>query len=147
MKYFFLLVAFFTLSDLNAQFSDNFTDADFSANPTWIGDDSVFTVVDQSGNMRLRSNKTMLNSSFYLSTASNSSQDTQWEWYTNLLFSTSGANYVDVYLTANQSNLLSPTLSGYFVRIGGTDDEICLFKRVAGTATKIIDGTSKSCSN
>lgn len=141
MKYFLAFVIILTNQLVGAQFVENFTDGDFSTSPTWAGDDSVFTIVNTSGNNQLRSNKTIASTSFYLSTPSTQAVDGQWEFYTNLQFATSSANFVDVYLTSNQANLFSPTLSGYFVRIGGTTDEISLFKKVSGTATKIIDGT------
>lgn len=140
MKYFLLLVTFFTTSLGIAQFTDSFDDGNFNASPVWTGDDSVFLVVDVSGDFQLRSNKTLPSSSFYLSSPSTQTTNCQWEWFTQLQFNTSSANYVDVYLIADQSNLFSPTLNGYFVRIGGTDDEVSLFKRESGTATKIIDG-------
>lgn len=140
MRYFLLLVILFTIPGLFAQFSEDFADGDFTTSPNWIGDDSVFTIVDVSGNNRLRSNKTLVNSSYFLSTPSTLASDAQWEFYTNLQFSTSSANYVDIFLTADNSNLLNPGLNGYFVRIGGTADEICLYKKVLGTNTKIIDG-------
>jgi len=140
MKYFLLLVTFLTLPGLYAQVSDNFSDADFSNVPAWSGDDTVYTVVDVAGDFQLRSNKLLINSSYYLSTASTLFSDTQWEFYVNLALNTSSANYSDIYLTADQSNLLSPSLSGYYVRIGGTTDEISLYRKVAGISTKIIDG-------
>jgi hypothetical protein len=141
MKYFLTIVIFLIAQALQAQVNDNFTDGNFSANPAWIGDDSVYTVVDVAGDMHLRSNKVQTNSSFYLATPSTQASNAQWELYTNLVFNTSSANYVDIYLMADQANLLSGTLNGYFVRIGGTTDEISLFRKVAGTAVKIIDGT------
>lgn len=140
MKYFLLFVVILTNISINAQFVDNFTDGDFVSAPTWSGDDSVFTIVNTSGNNQLRSNKTIASTSFYLSTPSTQAVDGQWEFFANLQFSTSSANFIDVFLTADQSNLFSPTLSGYFVRIGGTTDEISLFKKLGGTSTKIIDG-------
>ena len=140
MKYFLLLVTFLTLPQVYGQVSDNFSDGDFSLAPTWTGDDSVYTIADVAGNFQLRSNKLLTNSSFYLATASTLSTDTQWEFVVNLNLNTSSANYSDIYLTADQSNLLSPSLSGYFVRIGGTTDEISLYRKVAGVSTKIIDG-------
>lgn len=141
MRYFLAFVIILTNQLLNAQFVDNFTDGDFSTSPTWTGDDSVFTIVNTGGNNQLRSNKTIASSSFYVSTPSTQAVNAQWEFYVNLQFQTSSANYVDVYLTSDQANLLSGTISGYFVRIGGTTDEISLFKKLSGTATKIIDGT------
>jgi hypothetical protein len=123
-----------------AQVSDNFSDGDFSSNPQWSGDDSVFTTVPVLANNQLRSNKTITNSSFFLSTASALINDCQWEFFANLQFNTSGANYVDVYLTSDNANLLSSGFNGYFVRLGSTQDDICLYKKVAGANTKIIDG-------
>lgn len=140
MKYFLAFVIILTNHLASAQFVENFTDGDFTTNPAWAGDDSVFTIVNTAGNNQLRSNKLLPSSSFYVSTPSTQAIDGQWEFYVNLLFLTSSANYVDVYLTSDQANLLSGTINGYFVRIGGTTDEISLFKKVGGIATKIIDG-------
>jgi hypothetical protein len=141
MRYFFLWICLCTQLSLHGQVSEGFDDGNFTASPSWIGDDSVFTVVSVSGNMRLRSNKLLTNSSYYLSTASSVFTDAQWEFFVNLQFNTSSANYVDVFLTATEANLFSSTLSGYFVRIGGTADEISLYRKQSGTNTKIIDGT------
>lgn len=134
---FFLLAAF---SPVFAQIQDNFSDNDFSSNPTWLGDDSVFVVADDGGNLKLRSNKIIASSTFYLSSANSLSTNTQWEFALRLAYNTSSTNFVDMYLTADQSNLLAANLNGYFVRIGGTSDEISLYKNVNGSITKIIDG-------
>lgn len=123
-----------------SQFTDDFTDGDFSNNPTWSGDDTVFTIVGVSGNNMLRSNKQIASTSFYVSTPSTQVNDCQWEFYVNLQFNTSSANYTDIFLTSDQANLLTPGINGYFVRIGNTQDDICLYKRVSGVNTKIIDG-------
>ncbi|MEY3237606.1 MAG: hypothetical protein RI883_1707, partial [Bacteroidota bacterium] len=132
MKYFLAFFIFLTHQAIFGQFTDDFSDGDLTNNPTWVGDDSVFVIFDNTGNMQLHSNKTIISSSFYLSTPSLQATNGQWEFYTRLAFNTSSANFVDVYLTSDQSNLLSPTLNGYFVRIGGTTDEISLYKKVAG---------------
>lgn len=144
MKYFLVFFSLIVPVLISAQFSENFTDGDFSANPAWVGDDSVFTIVSTSGNNQLRSNKLIPSTTFYLATPSTQAVDGQWEFFTQLQFNTSSANYVDIYLTSDQSNLLSGTISGYFVRIGGTTDEISLYRKVAGVATKIIDGADGS---
>ena len=120
-----------------AQFTDDFSDGDFSNNPTWTeGTAGDFLV----SNGQLQSNNLIASSSFYLSTPSTTATNCQWEFFANLKFATSSTNYVDVYLCADNSNLLTPTLNGYFVRIGNTLDEICLYKNVAGVISKIIDG-------
>ncbi|MFN6038622.1 MAG: lamin tail domain-containing protein, partial [Bacteroidota bacterium] len=43
-------------------------------------------------------------------------------------------------LIADQANLMAANLNGYFVRIGNTQDDICLYKNTNGTSVKIIDG-------
>lgn len=124
-----------------AQFIDEFSDSDFSSNPTWFGDDSVFTIVDVGGNFQLRSNKLLTNSSYCLSTPNALVNDAQWEFSVRLLFNTSSANFVDVYLCSDQVNLFTAGVNGYFVRIGGTTDEVSFYKSVNGVKTKLIDGT------
>lgn len=137
-----VLITFFlaAFGFAHAQVSDNFNDGDFITAPQWTGDDSVFVIVPVLGNNQLRSNKTIINSSFYLSTASALVNDCQWEFFANLQYNTSGANYVDVFLTSDNANLQAAGSNGYFVRIGSTQDDICLYRRVAGANTKIIDG-------
>jgi hypothetical protein len=124
-----------------AQFLDDFSDGDFTSNPPWLGDDSVFTIVDVGGNFQLRSNKLATNSSYCLSTSSALVSDAQWEFTVRLLFNTSSANFVDVYLCSDQANVFVNGVNGYFVRIGGTTDEVSLYKSLNGIKTKIIDGT------
>ena len=131
-----IIVAFGILLRLQAQILDDFNDGDFSNNPVWNGNTSDFTVL----NNQLRSNSTVASTSFYLSTPSSLVNNCQWEFWCNLQFNTSSANWVDVYLIADQSNLMATNLNGYFIRIGNTQDDICLYKNTNGTALKIIDG-------
>jgi hypothetical protein len=126
---------------MSAQFIDDFSDGDLTSNPSWLGDDSVFTVVEVGGNLQLRSNKSMINSTFCLSTPSTQVTDAQWELNVTLSFNTSSVNFVDIYLGCDQANVFANGVNGYFVRIGGTTDEVSLFKSVNGVKTKIIDGT------
>lgn len=140
MRFIFIAIFILSISWANAQVADNFNDGDFTIAPAWTGDDSVFVVVPVLSNNQLRSNKTITNSSFYLSTSNALVNDCQWEFFANLQFNTSGLNYVDVFLTSDNANLQDPASNGYFVRIGSTQDDICLYKRVVGANTKIIDG-------
>lgn len=135
------LALLFCITILNAQINDSFTDGDYTVNPTWtVSAVSDFTVV--SG--QLKSTNVTPNFNFYISTTNTLAVNCQWEFYINLQFNTSSANYVDVYLVSNEANLQASTINGYFVRVGGTLDEICLYKRsgTLATAVKIIDGTN-----
>lgn len=125
----FLGLAFWS----KAQFVDDFSDGDFSANPVWEGDVSMFTVVEEEGNQMLRSNAGQLSAtdSYYLSTASNSIDDTIWEFFIDLRFSTSGANFVEFHLVSDNADL-EQNQNGYFVRLGETADRIALYPIVGG---------------
>ena len=117
-----------------AQFTDDFTDGDFTNNPTWSGDAGLFTVTAG----ELNSQNTGANN-YYLSTPSTLAANAQWDFFFNMQFGTSGANYVDVYLISDVADVTNPN-DGYFVRIGGTPDEVSLYKIVGGTPTILIDG-------
>ncbi len=125
---------------LSAQLFDDFSDGDFTNNPAWSGNTADFIIVDVNGNNMLRSNSDSASSNFYLSTPNTLIKDCQWEFYVNLQFNTSGANFVDVYLTSDSANLKAVNNNGYFVKIGNTQDEVSLYRKVGGTSTKIIDG-------
>jgi hypothetical protein len=49
---------------------------------------------------------------------------------------TSGANYADVYLMSSAADLASG-VNGYFVRIGGTNDRLELFRSDAGHSNEV----------
>jgi hypothetical protein len=144
MKNYYAKIYFTVLSALcltvfaNAQLTETFDDGDFTSNPAWVGNTQDWIV---NATKQLQSNNTVANSTFYLSTANSLATSVQWEFYAQLAFSTSGANYVDVYLTASASDVTLAATTGYFVRIGNTADEISLYRKDAGTAAiKIIDG-------
>jgi Lamin Tail Domain/Bacterial Ig-like domain/CHU_C Type IX secretion signal domain len=140
MKKIILALAFiiFYSSNTNAQLNETFTDGNFTANPAWIGGTADWIVNPA---LQLQSNNLIANSTYYLSTANTLATTTQWDFYCNLTFNTSSTNYADVFLTASASDLTLNTTTGYFVRIGNTNDEICLYRKDAtGVVTKIIDG-------
>ena len=121
-----------------SQVKESFDDGNFTANPAWQGNTTDWVV---NSNLQLQSNNTVANASYYLSTPSTLAQQAQWEFTVNLQFNTSSTNYADVYLIASKSDLSNSTLTGYFVRIGNTDDEISLYRKdAAGAPLKIIDG-------
>ena len=117
-----------------AQFTDDFTDGDFTNSPTWSGDGGLFTIA--SGELNSQSPDA---ATYYLSSPSILASDAQWEFYIDLQFSTSGANFVDIYLMSDAADL-NTTSNGYFIRLGGTPDEISLYSIVGGSPAIIIDG-------
>lgn len=136
---FLLLISFFSFT----QVVEDFSDGDYTNKPIWFGDEAKFVIDD---NM-LRSNSNVASDVFYLSTVNKLGKgDLEWRFKVNMKFSTSGANYTDVYLMSNGANLTVVT-DGYFVRIGDTKDEISLYKVVSGTKTKLTDGTDSKTHN
>ncbi|WP_276360364.1 lamin tail domain-containing protein [Daejeonella sp. H1SJ63] len=137
---FFMLLLF--SNTVYSQLNDEFADGDFSSNPNWTGSNSGadFSII----NNRLRSNSNTASSSFYLSTANNLAMNVKWEFWVNIQFNPSGSNYADIYLISDKADLKNAAINGYFIRIGGTDDEISLFKRsgAASGSTKLIDGVN-----
>ena len=121
----FIAIAFLS-AHLFGQVTDNFSDGDFTSNPPWNGDAAKFTI--ETG--ELRSNSNSASDVFYISTPNTLAKaDLEWRFRVNMKFSTSGANYTDVFLMADNTNLNLVT-NGYFVRVGNIKDEISLYKIV-----------------
>ncbi|MBK8947473.1 MAG: lamin tail domain-containing protein [Flavobacteriales bacterium] len=128
----------------SAQFTDDFDDNDYTNGPVWSGDAALFVCVGG----QLRSNSPGA-ANYHLSTPSTQAAGAQWEFFINLKFSTSGANYADVYLMSSAADLASG-VDGYYVRIGGTQDRVELFRSDAGAGTALIasaDGIVNSSSD
>jgi hypothetical protein len=141
VRVFFVVLSLLFFYNFNAQINESFTDGDFNSNPTWtLSANNDFSV--NAG--QLKSANTTSNSFFYISTTNTISTNCTWEFWINLQFSTSGSNYVDAYLISDNTNLLSSSINGYFVRIGNISDDISLYKSTAGTQTVIIDGVNAS---
>ncbi|MEO6681490.1 MAG: lamin tail domain-containing protein [Ginsengibacter sp.] len=139
-KIFFAFFLFLCTASFNsnAQLTEDFSDGNFTTSPAWTGNITDFIVNDQ---FQLQSNNSTVNSVFYLSTPNTLAIKTEWTFWVQMAFNPSSANYIDAYLIASASDLSLNTTSGYFVRMGGTDDEISLFrKNSSGTITKIIEG-------
>jgi len=121
----------------NAQFSDDFSDGDFTANPIWSGMDTNFTInlINQ-----LQLDAPAVTSESFLSTASQAIYDAEWQFDLELGFNPSSSNRAFIYLVSNQPDL-SQNLNGYYILIGNTDDEVSLYRQTGSSTSKIIDGT------
>ena len=138
MKLLYLFVLLLLSARAQAQVVDTFADGNFTANPAWTGDAASFQVVSQ----QLQSNgPATTGTRIALSTPSQANTGTVWEFWANLKFATSSGNLADVWLLATQPDLRNPGNTGYFVRLGGTDDEVSLFRKDSTrTAVLVIDG-------
>lgn len=130
-----LLLTIVQWSVIQAQFSDNFSDGNFTTAPTWSGDEANFIIENE----QLRLFGPAESSSAYLATTSAASANASWEFYVRMDFNPSASNLARVYLASDQQNL-GGNLNGYYVQLGGTDDEVSLYRQTGSTRTKIIDG-------
>ncbi|MGY6561159.1 MAG: lamin tail domain-containing protein [Luteibaculaceae bacterium] len=119
-----------------AQFTDNFSDGDFTNNPAWVGNTADFIVNTQ---QELQLNAPAEASTRYLSTFSPAIFNASWEFTVRLGFTPSSTNLARIYLSSDNVDLTGP-LNGYFVLVGGTPREISLFRQTGTTITKIIEG-------
>lgn len=115
--------------------ADDFSDGNFSQNPTWTGDTSLFRV-DTNHRLQLVDS---LAGSAYLSTPSTIIEDAVWEFELLLDFNPSGSNFARVYLVSDQPDL-SAALNGYFVRISGSSaDRISLFRQTGSNISLVAE--------
>jgi hypothetical protein len=118
-----------------AQFQDDFSDNNFTASPTWTGNDPLFIVSDSS--LMLNGGET--DSVAYLVTPCNVSGPASWEFTFSFRFNPSAANSARIYLVADQPDLTA-SLNGYFVMLGGNRDAASLYRQNGLTHTEIIKG-------
>jgi len=133
-------VLLFIFSFAKAQFTDDFNNGNFTEPVLWSGNDEFFTINTA---LQLESNGPSAQSNIYLSTPSTAINNTQWEWFCNPRVATSSNNLFDIYFVSDQADVTG-SLNGYFVRIGGTPDEVALFRKDGGTEVKIIEGVQGS---
>ncbi|MBK7130161.1 MAG: lamin tail domain-containing protein [Crocinitomicaceae bacterium] len=134
----YLTFLLFVVSSLSfAQFSDDFSDGDFTNAPAWVGMTANFEV-DASDKLHLLA--PAVDDTSYLSVAT-SNVVTTWDFYVRMEFNPSSSNLTRVYLMSDNADLTA-SLNGYFVMIGNTDDEISLYRQTGTTITEIIDGAN-----
>ena len=135
-------IILFSFQGLFAQFTDDFSDGDFTNNPTWAGDASAFEV-NSSKQLHLKSTGS---DTAILYTASSIITNSEWSFYVKQSFNSSANNHSRIYLASDQSDLKG-NLNGYFVQIGGTNDKIGIWRQDADILTEIIAGTIISTGN
>lgn len=131
-----LLILFLPLV-VKAQFSDDFSDGNFTSNPEWVGDSNVFTV--QEGMLRLTDQEAGQAS---LASISTLALDVQWEFWIRLAFTPTDNNHPKIFLVSNASDLKGP-LNGYFLQIGkngGENKRLFLFRQDGEQAVEILAG-------
>lgn len=132
--FFMILLPFFCFGQVN----ESFLDGNFINNPNWTGTTSNFFVNNAA---QLQSQAAATSTSF-LFTPSQSIENAVWECWIKINYSTSASNYAAIYLVSDQSDVTAGC-NGYYVQVGGTNDEVSLFVQEGTKKTKIIDGADK----
>lgn len=120
---------------IHAQFAEDFSDGDFTANPRWSGQETDFVISD--GGLRLSAPAEP--GYAYLTTPSQAMEMAVWELSVKLEFNPSDANYARIYLCSDQ-NVLDSGTNGYYVLVGSRLDEVSLYRQEGDEHFKIIDG-------
>ncbi len=141
MRKLFLSVGVLFSFVMNAQFTENFSDGDFTNAPVWSGDAPEFIV---NGTNQLQLNATVAGASYLSSpNAMASLNNMQWNVYVKQTFAPSSSNYGRVYLVSDQANLEGP-LNGYYLQFGEalSNDAIELFEQTGTVSTSVCRGTN-----
>ncbi len=139
LRYIIFFVLLLGQFGLFGQFSDDFSDGDLT-NPTWQGDVSNFIVNDQK-NLQLNAPSAGASSIFVPVVIPDSSV---WEMWVKMDFSPSKTNQLQVYLLAQNADLLSSDAIYLEMGENGSNDAIHVFERKGGMETKLASSTMGS---
>lgn len=141
VKYFSILLIILCSNFCQSQILDDFDDGNFTDNPTWIGDDSLFQV---NGLGQLQSKGSAnIGKDIYLATQSYFLKGSEWNFLVRFNLSPSTQNFCRFYLLSDSSNLKASTNNAYYVQFGGitgNNDSVQFVKQVGTNRTILIGG-------
>lgn len=126
---------------------DDFSDGNFTSNPTWAGDDAVF-IVNASGQLQLND---LVAEQSYLGTAfaSSSLNNREWHFFVKQTFAGSDANQSRIYFASDAAatgytGSGSAGVNGYFLKLGegGSADVVRIYKDNGTSITELAACTS-----
>ncbi|GJM28180.1 MAG: hypothetical protein DHS20C17_08150 [Cyclobacteriaceae bacterium] len=130
-----IILIFLLPTSCLAQVYDNFSDGDFTSAPPWSGNSKSF-IINSDHQLQLNASGP---GTAYLSTTSFTSIAATWQFEVRLTFNPSARNFCRIYLISDSPNL-SNALNGYYVSIGGSSDDVSLFRQDQSGHHKILDG-------
>jgi hypothetical protein len=146
MRFILLALIIGKFSIIFSQLTENFSDGDFTNNPSWIGTTNDFIV---NTDFQLQTNTSIATTS-QLSTPHNIAnfENKEWKVWTRLAFSPSSSNFARIFLSADNADL-TLAQNGLYLQLGeaGTTDAVRLFKLVNGSATQMLAGTEGQIAN
>ncbi len=140
MKKAILLIVLLPLV-ISGQVRENFSDGNFTADPSWNGDLENFklsssTAVPEGQRPALQLDAVNAGQS-YLSVAYAMTGNLEWQFWLKLSFNTSAGNFARIYLLTDNDTLKNP-LKGYFLQIGGPDDSVYFCRQDSSLLTSLV---------
>lgn len=137
-KILLIFSVFLIHSYCQAQFTENFSDGDFTANPTWTGDVALFKV---NTDFQLQLNASG-DATAALAVPIVTSTEMEWSCWVKLSFAPSDNNLARIYLSSDQQDLKG-SLNGYYIKLGegGSLDAIELVRQSGNIHTVVCRGT------
>jgi hypothetical protein len=132
MKQLFTLLFLASTLAAGAQFSDSFTDGDFTDDPQWTGDATLFEV---NASNQLHLVATSADTAF-LSTVNTTLAGAEWRFWLKMSFNTSANNHARIYLVSDRQELKGP-LNGYFLQAGGSSDSVAFYRQEGMQLTRL----------
>ncbi|MEQ9309166.1 MAG: lamin tail domain-containing protein [Balneolaceae bacterium] len=142
MKYLISIFLFLVSGSVFAQnFEDDFSDGEFTTNPSWAGADSNFVVFNLDGNNVLRLNANQAGNSFLSTPSTNTTGE--WEFFIRIDGSApSDGNKAEIFIMSDIEDV-SGAVNGYAVRVGQSGDDVFKLLRIDdGTQTSILEDTT-----
>lgn len=123
-----------------AQVQDDFSDGDFTSNPSWQGDLTDF-IVNEEGQLQLNAENEGDSDLFLPITQSDSMV---WEMYVKLDFAPSASNALRIYLITDNADV--SIANGYMLEVGesGSNDAFIFNQLIDGVATPQASGSMGS---
>ena len=110
----------------------------------WEGETDKFTINSKEG-IHLNDPQEDAGTA-YVTIPSTSVKNTRWEFGVHLTFNPSANNYARFYLTSS-SNVLSGKLNGYYIQIGGSKDNVALYRQNEDGSKLLASGRELMKSN
>lgn len=118
-----------------SQWNEDFNQLTWNTQTEWQGDTAHYEIK----NDQLHLQAPAVSSSSYIVKESLVAINASWEFSFVFEENPSSSNEARIFLTSSQSQLIDST-TGYFVHIGGTSDEINLYRQDGNSSIEIIDG-------
>ncbi len=123
MKKSFLLILLSICTSLQAQFTECFTDSDYTNDPQWVGQYENFAI-NPWKQLQTKANGAALS---YLSTRCKVNSHAEWSFWCRIACEPSSYNYIRIYIVSSTENPVQG--NGLYVQAGGADKNIALYQQ------------------